>query len=344
MLGRRSDPAPKSVLAQADRSQTDPIARRLAPRAAEAGEIAAAPRSQAPAPGRVVTRSTAPPPGAVLPSGPIARPPEPANPEAPDLAPIPPLEAPRAAAGPSRQENPLGPIRSLVEEAKTQLAPLRNYSVQMSRQERVGDKLEPEENVLLSIRRDPKAVRLEWTEGPNAGREVIYAAAPNGGLMHIRMPNNPLMPRLSMPPDSPLALRTSRHPITEAGLDAIVARLDETVQLHESGRSPGERLTYEGLRTPVPGGPPCHVIQRVTAEGETWVVALDAQTHLPFLVQDTAPDGSLLERYIFRDPQTDVPDLMAAAAFDPDARWGPSKGLLGRLARTAADDASTATR
>ena len=60
--------------------------------------------------------------------------------------------------------------RTLVEEAKAQLAPLRNYRVQMTRQERVGDDLQPEENVVLSIRRDPRAVRLEWTEGPSAGR------------------------------------------------------------------------------------------------------------------------------------------------------------------------------
>ena len=34
----------------------------------------------------------------------------------------------------------------------------------MQRRERVGGAVQPEEEVLLSIRRKPKAVRLEWTE------------------------------------------------------------------------------------------------------------------------------------------------------------------------------------
>lgn len=327
MLGRRSVAPiePAAALAQAD-----PVADRLRIRPTRAGMLAAVE-----APGLIRTRSTAPPPGAVLASVPVAI--EVASPGSrlEELEPLPPLTG---LTPPSEPLDPLRQIRSLVEESKAQLAPVRTYRVRMTRQERVGDTLQPEEDVLLSIRREPRAVRLEWTEGPNAGREVLYSAAPHGGLMHIHMPS-PLVPRMSLPPDSPLALRNSRHPITEAGLDAILARLDESVALHEAGRGGAERLTYEGLRTPIPGGPPCHTIQRVTPEGETWLVAIDAQTHCPLLVQETARDGSLLERYVFRDPQTDLPELSAATAFDPDSRWGPSKGLLGRLARSSGNEA-----
>ena len=73
---------------------------------------------------------------------------------------------------------------------------------------------------------------------------------------------------------------------------------------------------------------------RVLPDGETWVVYLDPETKLPSLFQGTAPDGNLLERYVFRDLKADLPDLAAADAFDPEARWGPSKGLFGRIARS----------
>jgi hypothetical protein len=348
MLGRRADSASRAALARTGPAPADPVAARLTPRVAEAGLLADAPPVERSAPQQVVTRSTAPPRDAVLPAAPIAVATSPAVAEPAELAPLPPLQEPPAepARPQAKAQNDLDQIRSLVREARTQLAPLRNYSVRMTRQERVGDQLQPEETVLLSIRREPRAVRLEWTEGENAGREVLYAAAPNGGMMHIRMAN-PLLPRMSLPPDSPLALRNSRHPITEAGLDAVLEQLEATVTRHESGQAPGERLTYEGLRTPVPGGPPCHTIQRVMADGEVWIVALDAQTYLPLLVQDKAPDGSLLERYVFRDAKTDLPELMADTAFDPDARWGASRGILGRLAGATPTDAApaaTATR
>lgn len=304
--------------------QADPVAERLA---ARAGGIATA------GAGPTTTRTTAPPPGAVLP----------ADAPAPTIVADPqPSATPTASAPKPEPSDPLRAMRAIVDESKARLAPLRNYQVMLTRQESVGGGLQPEETVLLSIRREPRAVRLEWPEGPNRGREVIYLAATNGGMMHIRMPNS-LVPRISMPPDSPLALRNSRHPITEAGLDAVVDQLDATLALHESGRPGADQLDYLGVRTPVAGAPPCHTFRRVTADGETWTVALDAQSHLPHFVQAQAADGSLLERYLFRDPKTDLDDLAVAAAFDPDARWGASTGLLGRLARSA-DPEDAATR
>jgi hypothetical protein len=304
----------------------------------------------------VTTRSTAPPPDAVLPTAPLAvQAAPPAEPGQLDLDGLPPLDLPDASSPPPTSEilpapaappavsNPSPPsdgglseIRRIVDQARSRLASIQTYQVRMTRQERVGEDLQPAEDVLLSVRREPRAVRLEWPEGPNQGREVIYAAGANGGLMHIKMPNA-LVPRLSMPPDSPLALRNSRHPITEAGLDAVVEKLDATVRAHESGDLRADRLSYEGIKKPLPDGPSCHTLVRVTAEGETWVVSLDSQTLLPFLVQATRADGQLLERYVFRDPTTNPPELASASAFDPDGRWGASKGLLSRLARSAAE-------
>ena len=58
-------------------------------------------------------------------------------------------------------------------------------------------------------------IRLEWREGPHKGREVIYAAGQNAGLMHINMADSLVpVPRMSLAPDSPMVTRTSRHPIT----------------------------------------------------------------------------------------------------------------------------------
>jgi hypothetical protein len=242
--------------------------------------------------------------------------------------------------------NPAQQIQTLINSARARLKDVKTYQVVMTRQERVGETLQPQEDVVLSIRREPKAVRLEWREGPHKGREVIYAAGEHGGLMHINMADSVVpVPRMSLAPDSPMVARTSRHPITEAGLDAIVDRLQESVQQSQSSPGDGSKLTYVGREAAEPGGPVCDKIVRITAQGETWSVYLDSATHLPALVLETASNGDLLERYRFGAVQTNLGELADAKAFDPDGRWGATRGFLQRLARSTPEAAAnTETR
>jgi hypothetical protein len=362
------DAGPPTVLAETSRPvilpREDAVAARLAarnPEQALARHAAAAPGAgglatpvpaatamaglaPTPAPTRVATPAPAPDPtplaGAVVPTpAPLAASAAPAPPAdlppldlpAPPPAPAPEAAAPAVAAG---DASGVGVVRDLVAASARQVETLRSYQVMLTRQERVGTALQPEETVLLSVRRDPRAVRLEWPDGPNRGREVIYAAEAGGrGMMHVKMANA-LMPRISLPPDSPLAQKNSRHPIHEAGLESIVAGLQATVQAHASGTAAaGDRLTYDGLVPPGPGLPPGHRITRVTPTGETWVVTLDATTRLPVAILGTAAGGEVLERYLFRELRSDLPELASADAFDPDRRWGAPRGLLGRIAR-----------
>ena len=65
--------------------------------------------------------------------------------------------------------------------ARARLDALSSYQVELNRQERVGKTLLEPEDVLLSIRRSPKAVRLEWVDGPQKGREVIYGGPRTAG-------------------------------------------------------------------------------------------------------------------------------------------------------------------
>lgn len=292
-----------------------------------------------PAPG--ATKATAPVPATAAASelpGPI---------EAPKTASAPPAGRPAIAARgrrPAAVANvPSEPtVEAIVASARARLDALASYQVELNRQERVDNTLLEPEDVLLSIRRNPKAVRLEWVDGPHKGREVIYVADEHGGLMHVNMADSVVpVPRMSMPPDSPLILKSSRHPITEAGLDTVVANLEKTITLSGQGDMSRGRLSYAGLENPGPLERPCHKLVRITPSGETWHVYIDPQTNLPAMVQATDLQGELLERYIFRQPRTDLPELASADAFDPDRRWGPPKGLLGRLARGRGSAEST---
>ncbi|MFO0910899.1 MAG: DUF1571 domain-containing protein [Isosphaeraceae bacterium] len=271
---------------------------------------------------------------------PAAPSPEPAATPEPAVAAVASTSAPaREASRVSDQkavEDPLAGLDRVLSASRKALDALSTYQVKMNHQERVNNRLNPAEDVLLSIRRQPKAVRIEWQEGPNKGREVLYAADARGGQMHVKMGGPIALPRLSMSPDSPMARRNSRHPIYEAGFDTIIANMEEGLAKSRAGDASGGRMAYAGQETPEGLDRPCHKITREMPTGERWVVYIDPQSNLPVHVQESAPNGDLLERYIFTNPTLNVADLSRPDAFDPDARWGEAKGLLSRLARSAA--------
>ena len=193
----------------------------------------------------------------------------------------------------------------------------------MKRQERVGETLGPAEEVLLSVRRNPRAIRLEWPDGPSKGREVLYSASEDDGLMHVKMPDSIVpVPPMSLAVDNPMVLRNSRHPITEAGFDTILTDLQKQIAQSGPGDSAAGKLTYEGLENPGQLDQPCHKIVRVTPNGENWVVYIDPTSKLPVLVEGMAANGDLLERYLFGTVTIDPESLAAADAFDPSQRWG----------------------
>jgi len=222
----------------------------------------------------------------------------------------------------------------IVTEARAALNAMTTYQVALKRQERVNGTLLPAEDLLMSIRRTPKAARLTWVDGPHQGREVLYRADEPGGLMHVNMADSKLpLPRLSIAPDSPIVMKNSRHPITEAGLDPIVASME---QADKSGG-----LTDLGLQTPAPLDHPHQGIEQRTEAGDVWRAYFDPVSHLLALVECRAGNGDLLESYLFQNIQPDPPELATAAAFDPEARWGAPRGLFNRASARSTTEAAT---
>jgi hypothetical protein len=234
--------------------------------------------------------------------------------------------------------------------AEAKLDALKSYQVKMSRRERVGGQLQPEEKIVLSIRREPRAVRLEWTEGSNKGREVIYSSRLDPAMIFVHQPAAALvMPSMKIPVDSPLVMKNSRHSIAEAGFDSLLENVRHSRKAAEQNRSEPGNLVYKGLETAPGLDRPCHHFVRKSDRGETWNVYVDAKSMLPRLVFAEDDHGQLLERYDYQSVRENPTELAAANAFEPDERWGKSGGLFSRLAKATAgsnlpSDASSTKR
>jgi hypothetical protein len=237
--------------------------------------------------------------------------------------------SPRAEAAPDVDAN------AILSKAEARLGAMEKYQVKITRLERVRGVLQPEEDIVVSIKRDPKAVRLEWASGPNKGREVIYSSKLDPRMMFVHMPSTAItLPTMRIPIDSPLVMKNSRHAITEAGFDAIVETLHRSAGQGNDRSEIGD-LSYRGLGKPAGLDRACHHFARRSPSGETWNIYLDAVSLLPRMVVAEDPRGELIERDVYREIHENPPELAAAGAFVPEERWGESKGLLSRIARTA---------
>jgi hypothetical protein len=251
-------------------------------------------------------------------------------------------DAPGAPAPPGLEEPAQPPDAPqadpdvLLAAAQAKLDKLKTYQVSITRQERVDGRLQPEEELLLSIRREPRAVRLEWTVGPSKGREVIYSSATDPHMLFVHQPGAALvLPSMKISVDSPLVMKNSRHKITEAGFEAILENLRRAQKSGAADPPAGGRLQYKGLVTPDGIDQTCHHFVRRPATGQTWDVYLDSRSMLPRLVLAEDSRGELLERYVYGEVHEDPAELASGAAFEPEKRWGESNGLLSRLARAA---------
>lgn len=229
--------------------------------------------------------------------------------------------------------SPVAQLDELLKRTNATLSQTTNYRVQVASQEQLNGRLLPPDNFTLNKRCNPFAVRMEWSNGNESGREVIFSPVETNGMIQIRMPKG-LIPRISMSPDSPLVRAKSRHPITDAGADSVVARLTATLNNFKTNGQQAGELMVERVTDPHLGN--LDRVTHKTPEGETWVVDLDGTTGMPMTIHATEADGQLIEHYEFRGYQLNQADLLAADAFDPNSRWGQSS-LFSKLARGASN-------
>jgi hypothetical protein len=250
--------------------------------------------------------------------------------------------ASRPAARPERSAATAQDARTILAQSEAKLRSLGTYQVKMSRIERVDGRLQPEEEVVLSVHRQPREVRLEWASGSSKGREVIYSTRVDPKSLYVHMPKAAIpLPTMKMAIDSPMVTRSSRHSITEAGFDTIVENLRKSLDQVDVANTAQGRVAYRGIEKPPGLDRPSHVFTRRSPNGETWTVFIDAKSLLPSMVVAKNPAGELDEKYVYDAVSENPADLAVADAFDPDKRWGASGGLLSRFARGGSGTAGT---
>lgn len=126
------------------------------------------------------------------------------------------------------------------------LEEIPDYTSTFVRRERIDGVLKERESLSVKLRHKPFAIYLNWTEGPDAGRELIFAEGQNDGdmIVHPGGWKGRLLPPIKLNPHGSVAKSSARHPVTDLGLVAIGRRIIEkrTPDLKLSG---GYRFTMD---------------------------------------------------------------------------------------------------
>jgi hypothetical protein len=168
-----------------------------------------------------------------------SRPPDLPPPPKPQEASLPPPDTPPPPAPPpapsveTSSTDGAANIRRLLKQAEGECATLHSYICRMTRRETVNGSPKPEEMMLFKFRKQPFSIHFKWIGNESKGREVVYVKGRYEDKLHVLM--SPGGTSMALAPDSFLIRRSSRHPVTEAGVCSIVEKFAAAVAAADKG-------------------------------------------------------------------------------------------------------------
>jgi outer membrane lipoprotein-sorting protein len=138
----------------------------------------------------------------------------------------------------------LAGLEKRFQETEEALAKVDNYTAVFHRLERVGGNLVPEETTFLKFKR-PFKVYMRWIN-PFNGQESLYVEGANNNKVRAHGTGITGLVTVNLDPKGALAMKNSRHPVTEAGLEVLVKTIGSNLQ---RGLRAGELVSkYHGER------------------------------------------------------------------------------------------------
>lgn len=102
-----------------------------------------------------------------------------------------------------------------------------DYTALFTKRELVNGEMLDEQTMSMKVRHEPFSVYLKWLDY-DTGREVMYVDGVNDGKMLVHAGGwKARLPALLMSPDSSLAMKEARYPVTRAGILALANSIIE---------------------------------------------------------------------------------------------------------------------
>lgn len=199
-------------------------------------------------------------------------------------------------------------VRRAIAAMKSAYARVQNYTTTVHKQERIRGELLPVEQIELKFAK-PQRVYMKWIGEVERGQEVLFVRGWNDSKLRVRKGSFPAV-TVDLAPTSKLAMRRSRHAITEAGFGYTIGVIVR--DFRRSQDHPEDRARYSLHDLAVHGQSSRCIEQHVPAPAARWYHAararlcFDIRTAMPTRVTAWDSDGLLLEDYAYADTRLNV--------------------------------------
>jgi outer membrane lipoprotein-sorting protein len=187
-------------------------------------------------------------------------------------------------------------------------AHVRDYTALYEKEERAISSGE-RQTIRLSFRK-PLDVRLDWlNDDGKVDQTAVYRQGHNGGKVIARRSGlvGRLAGTLTLDPRDRLAMRDSRHPITEVGLGYVINRVSDGLRTGRFTAAPVREVVFGGTQADqfvFDAAPGADALGLGGARRAT--VWIDRELKLPIQVEVLGADGTVLERHRFRNLRINV--------------------------------------
>jgi hypothetical protein len=219
-----------------------------------------------------------------------------------------------AQSGTLQPEHPLKPAIRIAQSSLEALEGVRDYECLFTKRELIDGQM-TSQMMQMRFREQPFSVYYKFGP-PFAGREVLYVAGRNNGMMlaHEGSGVKSLVGSVSLALDCPKAKSENRHPLTEGGMRNIVALLVKQWE-HESAYGEIEVQFYPSARV---GDVECRVIEASHPRPRRQFLYhvtrlyLDSDTNYPVRLENygwpaaASVNPPLIEEYTFLNVRTNL--------------------------------------
>jgi len=214
-------------------------------------------------------------------------------------------------------------LKDLMGQAEAVISTLSDCTFEYHRQEWKG-KQQPQYEILVKYRVQPRRVYLKWIGEQNKGQELIWGPDWNDGDVYVHAGGWLDAVSLSLDPDGGRMMAKSRHSVREAGMDRLVSRLDRQLTRLEKERAEDVKVVDDGVQDVLGQPSRCLDIELPKDKDPDYYayrvqLCVGEETHLPSRVQVwDFEDGAmrLVEDYGYANVRLNVG--LDHQDFDPD--------------------------
>jgi hypothetical protein len=228
---------------------------------------------------------------------------------APEPRAAPTAAEPLAAPSVSQEPLPTGDVIAFLDKCveRYDQQQIKGYRVILHKQERIGGKLQPSEEIECFYREKPYSVFMHWLRGQRKAESSLYVEGENGGKMLAKPAGlaGLLVPVVERDVDGADARQSGRYTMKEFGLKAAIQK---TCRDWKTAKERGSlRVEYLGVRKLREAGDRlCYTLRRTCLvpeeDGVTDVtIYIDKENWLQVGSILKSDDGKLIGEYIFRD-------------------------------------------